>query len=319
MKNYLFYILKRILSLIPVLFVVSIIVFLIIHITPGDPASVMLGEEASAEQIEALREQLGLNLPLYQQYLNWLMGVFQGDLGTSYFMKDPVTVAIFSHLGPTISLTILAQIIALLIAIPVGIFAAKRRGTAADQAVMGASLLAMSVPNFLLSLLLMLLIGVVLQWLPVAGYAPLDTGIWSHLQYLIMPSVALGAIQAALIARITRSSMLEVLNNNYIKSARAKGVKEKHIIYKHAFKNAFLPILTVIGQTFGGLIAGAVIAETIFNIPGIGQLTINSIERRDYPMIQGVIFFVAMAYVFINLVVDLLYSVFDPRVRLDRK
>jgi peptide/nickel transport system permease protein len=319
MKNYLMYILKRILSLIPVLFVVSIIVFLIIHVTPGDPATTMLGEEASSEQIEELREQLGLNLPLYQQYLNWVVGVFQGDLGNSYFMKDPVTVAIFEHLGPTISLTIIAQLIALLIAIPVGIFAAKRRGTASDQTVMGFSLLAMSVPNFLLSLLLMLLIGVVLQWLPVAGYAPLESGLWSHLQYLIMPGIALGAIQAALIARITRSSMLEVLNHNFIKSARAKGVKEKNIIYKHAFKNAFLPILTVIGQTFGGLIAGAVVAETIFNIPGIGQLTINSIERRDYPMIQGVIFFVAMAYVFINLVVDLLYGIVDPRVRLDRK
>jgi peptide/nickel transport system permease protein len=319
MKNYLMYILKRILSLIPVLFVVSIIVFLIIHLTPGDPATTMLGEEASSEQIDELREQLGLNLPLYQQYLNWVVGVFQGDLGNSYFMKDPVTVAIFEHLGPTISLTIIAQLIALLIAIPVGIFAAKRRGTASDQTVMGFSLLAMSVPNFLLSLLLMLLIGVVLQWLPVAGYAPLESGLWSHLQYLIMPGIALGAIQAALIARITRSSMKEVLNHNFIKSARAKGVKEKNIIYKHAFKNAFLPILTVIGQTFGGLIAGAVVAETIFNIPGIGQLTINSIERRDYPMIQGVIFFVAMAYVFINLVVDLLYGIVDPRVRLDRK
>lgn len=313
------YIIKRILSLIPVLFVVSIIVFLIIHLTPGDPATTMLGDEASTEKIQELREQLGLNLPLYQQYVNWLLGVFRGDLGTSYFMRDPVTVAIITHLGPTVSLTIIAQIIALFIAIPVGIFAAKRRGTASDQTVMGFSLLAMSVPNFLLSLLLMLLIGVVLQWLPVAGYAPLQSGLWSHLQYLIMPGIALGAIQAALIARITRSSMLEVLNNSYIKSARAKGVKEKQIIYKHAFKNAFLPILTVIGQTFGGLIAGAVVAETIFNIPGIGQLTINSIERRDYPMIQGVIFFVAMAYVVINLVVDLLYGMIDPRVRLDRK
>lgn len=319
MKDYLMYIIKRILSLIPVLFVVSIIVFLIIHLTPGDPATTMLGDEASTEKIQELREQLGLNLPLYQQYVNWLLGVFRGDLGTSYFMRDPVTVAIITHLGPTVSLTIIAQIIALFIAIPVGIFAAKRRGTASDQTVMGFSLLAMSVPNFLLSLLLMLLIGVVLQWLPVAGYAPLQSGLWSHLQYLIMPGIALGAIQAALIARITRSSMLEVLNNSYIKSARAKGVKEKQIIYKHAFKNAFLPILTVIGQTFGGLIAGAVVAETIFNIPGIGQLTINSIERRDYPMIQGVIFFVAMAYVVINLVVDLLYGMIDPRVRLDRK
>ena len=319
MKDYLMYLVKRILSLIPVLFVVSIIVFIIIHMTPGDPATIMLGEDASIEQIEQLREELGLNLPLVQQYTNWVIGVFQGDLGSSYFMNEPVTESIVSHLGPTISLTIISQIIALIIAIPIGIFAARKRGTFTDQSVMGLSLLGMSIPNFILGLLTMLVFGVILRWLPIAGYAPMNSGVWNHLQYLVLPAISLGTLQAALITRITRSSMLEVLNNNYIKSARAKGVKENQIIYRHAFRNAFLPILTVIGQTFGGLIAGAVITETIFNIPGIGQLTINSIQRRDYPMIQGIIFFVAMAYVFINLIVDLLYGVVNPRVRLDRK
>ncbi|TWT01596.1 ABC transporter permease [Planomicrobium sp. CPCC 101079] len=319
MKDYLMYLIKRILSLIPVLFVVSIIVFLIIHITPGDPATIMLGEDATTEQIEELREDLGLNLPLPQQYLNWVIGALQVDLGSSYFMDESVTSSIMGHLSPTISLTIISQLVALVIAIPAGIFAARRRGTIADQSVMGVSLLGMSVPNFILGLLTMLVFGVILRWLPVAGYAPLNTGLWNHLQYLILPAVSLGTLQAALITRITRSSMLEVLNNNYIKSARAKGVKERQIIYFHVFRNAFLPILTVIGQTFGGLIAGAVITETIFNIPGIGQLTINSIERRDYPMIQGIIFFVAIAYVLINLIVDLLYGVVNPRVRLDRK
>lgn len=319
MKDYLMYLVKRILSLIPVLFVVSIIVFLIIHITPGDPAAIMLGEDATVEQVEELREDLGLNLPLPQQYLNWVIGALQVDLGSSYFMDESVTSSIMGHLSPTISLTIISQLVALVIAIPAGIFAARRRGTIADQSVMGVSLLGMSVPNFILGLLTMLVFGVILRWLPVAGYAPLDTGLWNHLQYLILPAVSLGTLQAALITRITRSSMLEVLNNNYIKSARAKGVKERQIIYFHVFRNAFLPILTVIGQTFGGLIAGAVITETIFNIPGIGQLTINSIERRDYPMIQGIIFFVAIAYVLINLIVDLLYGVVNPRVRLDRK
>lgn len=313
------YLVKRILALIPVLFVVSVVIFLIIHITPGDPASVILGESATAQDVEALRQQLGLDLPMYQQYMNWILDVLRGDLGESYFMKESVSEAIFSHLQPTISLAILAQIIALLIAIPLGITAALRRGTAADQTVMGFSLLGMAIPSFLLALFLILLVGVKLQWLPVAGYKPLEAGLWNHLKYLILPAVSLGAIQSALITRMTRSSMLEVLNMNYMKAARSKGVKERQLIYKHALRNAFLPILTVIGQTFGGLVTGAVVTETIFNIPGIGQLIINSVERRDYEVIQGVVLFVTCVYVFINLIVDILYGVIDPRVRLERK
>jgi len=313
------YLVKRILALIPVLFVVSVVIFLIIHITPGDPASVILGESATAQDVEALRQQLGLDLPMYQQYMNWILDVLRGDLGESYFMKESVSEAIFSHLQPTLSLAILAQIIALLIAIPLGITAALRRGTAADQTVMGFSLLGMAIPSFLLALFLILLVGVKLQWLPVAGYNPLEAGLWNHLKYLILPAVSLGAIQSALITRMTRSSMLEVLNMNYMKAARSKGVKERQLIYKHALRNAFLPILTVIGQTFGGLVTGAVVTETIFNIPGIGQLIINSVERRDYEVIQGVVLFVTCVYVFINLIVDILYGVIDPRVRLERK
>ncbi|EST51532.1 peptide ABC transporter [Brevibacillus panacihumi W25] len=313
------YLVKRILALIPVLFVVSVVIFLIIHITPGDPASVILGESATAQDVEALRQQLGLDLPMYQQYMNWILDVLRGDLGESYFMKESVSEAIFSHLQPTLSLAILAQIIALLIAIPLGITAALRRGTAADQTVMGFSLLGMAIPSFLLALFLILLVGVKLQWLPVAGYKPLEAGLWTHLKYLILPAVSLGAIQSALITRMTRSSMLEVLNMNYMKAARSKGVKDRQLIYKHALRNAFLPILTVIGQTFGGLVTGAVVTETIFNIPGIGQLIINSVERRDYEVIQGVVLFVTCAYVFINLIVDILYGVIDPRVRLERK
>ncbi|MFD1928605.1 ABC transporter permease [Sporosarcina siberiensis] len=313
------YILKRILSLIPVLFVVSIVIFMIVHLTPGDPAAVMLGEEATAEQISELREQLGLNLPIYEQYVQWVFGVMKGDLGTSFFMKEPVTEAIFEHLKPTVSLAILAQIVALVIAIPVGIIAATRRGTLADSSIMGFSLLGMSVPSFLLGLLLILLFGVQLGWLPVAGYKPLSAGVWDHFKYLIMPAISLGSIQAALIARMTRTSMLDVLNTNYIKTATAKGVKKRNIVYRHALRNAFLPVLTVIGQSFGTLIAGAVVTETIFNIPGIGQLIINSVARRDYAVIQGVVLFVTLSYVLINLVIDLLYSVIDPRVRLERK
>lgn len=292
---------------------------MIIHLTPGDPASVILGEGATEQQIEALREQLGLNLPVYEQYIHWVTGVFQGDLGASYFMEQSVMQAIIEHLKPTISLALMAEIVALLIAIPIGIAAAKRRGSITDQSLMGLSLFGMSVPSFLLGLFLMLLVGVWLRWLPVAGYQPLSAGLWNHLQYLIMPAIALGGMQAALIARMTRSSMLEVLNTNFIKTARSKGVKERNIVYKHALRNAFLPILTVIGQTFGTLVAGAVVTETIFNIPGIGQLIINSVERRDFAVIQGVVLFVTFAYVFINLIIDLLYGVIDPRVRLERQ
>ena len=311
------YIIKRLLSVIPVLFVVSIVIFGIIHITPGDPAAVILGQEATPEQIAELREQLGLNAPIHVQYLTWIAGVFQGDLGTSYFMKEPVTTAILDHIQPTISVATLGMAVSLIIAIPIGILAANKRGTVTDQSVMALALLGMSVPSFLLGLFLILLIGVQLGWLPVAGYQPLSRGLWEHLKYLIMPAISLGSIQAALIARMTRASMLEVLNTNYIKTARAKGVKDRVIVFKHALRNAFLPILTVVGSSLGTLLTGAVVTETIFNIPGIGQLIINSIERRDYSVIQGVVLFVTLIYVIVNLVIDLLYGVIDPRVRLE--
>ncbi|WP_066074469.1 ABC transporter permease [Neobacillus soli] len=311
------YIIKRLLSLIPVLFIVSIVIFSIIHITPGDPTSFMLGEEATETELAAARTQLGLDLPIYEQYLNWVKKAATGNLGQSYHMNMSVNEAIMSHIGPTLSLAILAEIVALCIAIPLGIIAAVRRGTATDQTVMGISLLGMAIPSFLLALFLVLLIGVKLQWLPVAGYRPLESGLWNHVKYLIMPAISLGTIQAALIARMTRSSMLEVLNTNYIKMARAKGVVEKRVIFNHALQNAFLPILTVIGITFGGLVTGAVVTETIFNIPGIGSLIINSVSKRDYTVIQGVVLFVTFSYVMINLLIDILYGVIDPRVRLE--
>lgn len=313
------YIIKRILSLIPVLFIVSIVIFSIIHITPGDPTAYMLGEEATEEQIAAARTQLGLDKPVYEQYFNWVKHAVTGDLGLSYHMNMSVNEAILSHVGPTLSLAILAEIVALCIAIPLGIIAAIKRGTATDQTVMGFSLLGMAIPSFLLALFLVLLVGVKLQWLPVAGYQPLENGLWNHLKYLIMPAISLGSIQAALIARMTRSSMLEVLNTNYIKMARAKGVRDRKVIYNHALQNAFLPILTVIGITFGGLVTGAVVTETIFNIPGLGSLIMNSVSKRDYTVIQGIVLFVTFVYVMLNLVIDILYGVIDPRVRLEEK
>ncbi|GIN89325.1 ABC transporter permease [Siminovitchia terrae] len=299
--------------------VVAVVVFFLIHLTPGDPASIILGPEALPEDVEKLREELGLNLPIIQQFFIWLSGIFKGDLGWSLFMDMPVTEAFFSHLGPTLSLAIFAQIISIVIAIPFGIIAATRRGTAVDQFFMVFALLGISIPSFLLGLLLILVFAVKLHWLPVAGYQPLSAGLLNHLKFLILPAITLGAIQAALIARMTRSSMLDILNMNYIKTAHAKGLKERVVIFKHAFRNAFIPILTVIGQSFGTLVAGAVVTEAVFNLPGLGQLIVNSIQRRDFVVIQGTVLLIAGAYVLINLIVDLLYGIIDPRVRLNRK
>lgn len=313
------YILKRILSMIPVLLIVSVIVFMIIHLIPGDPASVMLGEEASPQEVQALRDELGLNLPIYEQFIQWFSGVFQGDFGNSIYMNMPVLEAFLGHIGPTLSLALLAQSISIVIAIPIGVIAAKRRGTYVDQLFMTIAMLGLSIPSFLLALLLMLLFGVNLNWLPVAGYAPVNTGIWNHLQYMILPAISLGAIQAAVISRMSRSSMIDILNMNYIKTAKAKGVKDRVVIYKHALRNAFIPILTILGETFGSLITGAVVTETVFNLPGIGQLVINAIVRRDYAVIQGTILIIALAYLLLNLLIDLLYGLVDPRVRFNRK
>lgn len=313
------YILQRLLSLIPVLLVVAVVVFFIVHLAPGDPAAVMLGPEASPQDVEQLREDLGLNKPIYEQFTTWFLGLFSGNLGMSLYMKKPVLEAFMDHLGPTLSLSVLAQGISILIALPFGIIAANKRGTGTDRTFMILALLGISLPSFLLGLLLILLFGVKLQWLPVAGYQPLSEGLWNHLKFLILPAISLGAIQAALIARMTRSSMLDILSMNFIKTAHAKGVKERVVIYKHALRNAFIPILTVIGQTFGTLVAGAVVTETVFNLPGIGQLIVHSIVRRDYAVIQGTVLLIAVSYVLINLIVDLLYGIVDPRVRLNRK
>lgn len=313
------YITKRLLSLIPVLAVVTIAIFLIIHITPGNPAAAILGMEASEEEIQQLNQDLGLDRPILEQYTSWVANLFKGDLGDSIFMKQPVSEAIGEHITPTLSLAILAQVIAILLAIPFGIIAAYKRGSIADYTLMGISLLGMALPSFLLGLFLMLFVGVKLQWLPVAGYEPLSSGLWEHMKYLILPGISLGTIQAALITRMTRSSMLEVLNLNFIKTARSKGLHEMKVLFKHAFRSAFLPILTVIGQTFGTLVTGAVVVEAIFNIPGLGQLILNSIARRDFAVIQGVVLVVTLMYVTINLIIDLLYGAVDPRVRLDRK
>lgn len=312
------YIIRRLLALIPVLLVVAVVCFVIIHLTPGDPASVILGSQATEGDLERLREQLGLNLPIYEQFFNWFLGVLQGDLGNSIFMDMTVSQAILEYLGPTVSLSLLAQTIAILISIPLGIIAATRRGSIFDQTIMMFSLIGISVPSFIIGLYFILTFAVQLGWLPAAGYQPLSSGIIEHLKTIIMPALSLGIMQGALITRMTRASMLEVFNQNYIRTAEAKGLKNIVVTYKHALRNAFIPILTVIGFSFATLIGGAVVTEMVFNIPGIGKLIVNSVLRRDYEVIQGTVLLIATSYVLINLIVDILYAYIDPRVRYNR-
>jgi peptide/nickel transport system permease protein len=308
------YILKRILSLIPVLFVVSVVVFLVVYLIPGGPATALLGLEASPEQIAAMNAQLGFDRPFPVQYADWLVNVLQGDWGTSYFLHQSVLEAIAEYFMPTLSLAVLAQLIALVLSVPFGILAAYHRGSVVDLAAVSISLLGTALPGFLLSMFLMLFFGLYLRWLPVAGYAQAGSGIVEYLRYLILPALSLGVVQASYITRMTRTAMLDVLYQNYIRTARAKGLKEFVVVCRYALKNAAPAILTAVGQSFGSLVTGTIVTETIFNIPGLGMLTIGSINRRDVFVIQGVVLFVTLLYVCVNLVVDILYGFVDPRL-----
>lgn len=308
------YTIRRLLLAIPVMLLVATAVFLLLHLTPGDPVGVMLGSDASEQQRLAVRHQLGLDQPLPVQYVNWLGRVIRGDLGRSLFLDKPVTTALLERVQPTLLLTLMASLVAILIGLPTGVLAARRRGSWLDLGTMGVAMLGISMPTFWLGLNLILLFAVKLRWLPVAGYQPLSSGVWNSLRYLILPAVTLGTAQGALLARMTRSMMLEVLNQDYVRTARAKGLVERTVIVRHALRNAFIPLLTVIGLTFAVLIGGAVVTEQIFNIPGVGRLLIQAIGRRDFPLVQGTVLVIAALYVLINLAVDLLYAVIDPRI-----
>lgn len=313
------YIGKRILSLIPVMIVVSFVAFLIVYMIPGGPASSILGLEATADEIHALNAQLGFDRPFFVQYGDWIMGVLHGDWGTSYFLHESVSTLLAEYFLPTISLAIFAQIISLIIAIPLGLIAAYKRGTAIDITAVTVSLVGSALPGFLLSMFLMLAFSVYNHWFPVAGYADLSRGLGEHLKYLFVPALSLGIVQAAYLTRMIRSSLLDVLYKNYIHTARAKGLKEKKVILVYGLKNAAPVILTAVGQSFGSLITGTIVTETIFNIPGLGTLTMNSINRRDVFVIQGVVLFVTLLYVLVNLAVDILYGFVDPRLQPGRK
>ena len=313
------YILKRIGSLIPTLLVVSVVVFLVVYMVPGGPATALLGLEATAEEIAALNAELGFDRPFLVQYGDWFLGVLRGDWGESFFQQMSVTECIKEYFGPTLSLAIYAQLISLVIALPLGMIAAYKRGTAIDTITVSSSLFGIAIPGFLLSMFLMLLFSLKLRWLPVAGYAGLEEGLAEHLRYLTLPAMSLGLVQSAYITRMTRSATLEVLYKNFIRTARAKGLRETAVVLTYALKNAAPTILTVIGQSFGSLVTGTIVTETLFNIPGLGMLIMSSINRRDVYVIQGVVLFVTLIYVLVNLIVDILYGFVDPRIQLGRK
>ncbi|MBI2217639.1 MAG: ABC transporter permease [Candidatus Rokubacteria bacterium] len=309
------YVIRRLIALIPVALVVATIAFVLIHLAPGDPASIIAGPDATAEDVENIKHQLGLDQPLPFQLVRWYGRLVQGDLGRSIFLRKPVLDAIIDRVEPTLLLTVSATVIAVLIGVPSGVISARFHNSATDQAFMMFALFGISVPNFLLGLIFVLVFGVWLGWFPVAGYSPLEYGWAKTVRSLVMPAFALGLVQSALIARIARSSMLDVLREQFITAGRAKGLGERAVVYKHALKNAMIPTITIIGISFAVLLSGAVVVETVFNIPGLGRLIISAVLRRDYPVIQGVVICIAGVYMLVNLLVDLSYLLIDPRVK----
>jgi len=311
------YLLRRLLALIPVLAVVVTVVFFLIHLIPGDPVSVMLGPDATSIQIEETRATLGLNRPIWEQLLSFYGRVLRGDLGKSYFLDRPVMSVIAERAEPTLMLTLAGLLVAVAIGVPAGTIAAANPGSFWDRALMLTALLGVCVPGFWLSLNFIYLFAVKLGWLPAAGYVSVLDDPWRGVRHLLLPAISLGFNQSALIARIARSCMLEVLQQDYIRTAMAKGLSRGIVVYVHAFRNALVPIVTVIGITMAILIGGAVVTEIVFNIPGLGRLVISAILRRDYPVVQGVVLVTATIYVLINLGVDILYAFIDPRIRYD--
>lgn len=309
------YIVRRVLATIPVMLIVALFVFSLLYIAPGDPAAIIAGDQATPQDVERIRASLGLDRPFVIRFGEWLWQVAHGDLGVSIFTNLPVTHMIAQRIEPTLSLMLLTVILSLSVAIPMGVIAAWKHGTWIDRLIMCTAVFGFSTPVFVIGYLLAYIFALWLEWLPVQGYTPLSHGLWPFLQNLILPAVALGMIYIALIARITRATMLEVLSQDYVRTARAKGVGQLAILFVHALKNAAVPIVTVVGIGVALLIGGAVVTESVFAIPGLGRLTVDAILRRDYPVIQGVVLLFSFIYVLVNLGVDLLYTLFDPRIR----
>jgi len=309
------YLAARLAGMVMVLLLVAVLVFVITRLAPGDPAAVMLGEQATAADIAELRASYGLDKPLPVQFAYWLGELAHGNLGQSIFLQRPVTQALMERAEPTFFLTLFSMIIAMLIGVPCGIVAAVWRNGAADQVFSGFAMLGASIPSFWFGLILMQIFAVGLGWFPVAGYGDPGVPLSDRLHHLVLPAIVLGVVNSALILRFTRASMLDVLGEDHIRTARAKGVSERRVVLHHALRNALIPVVTVIGLTFALLIGGAIVTETVFGLPGIGNLVVSAVLRRDYPVIQGALLVIAGLYVLVNLLIDLLYLAIDPRVK----
>ena len=310
-----YYVTKRILATLPVMGVVAVIVFLLLRLSPGDPAAIIAGDDATSEDIAKIREHLGLDRPLLTQFVRWLGQLATGDFGNSIYLERPVLGLIMERVEPTLALSVTTIIFAVVLAVPIGVLAAWRAGTWIDQTIMALSVLAFSVPVFLIGYGLVIGFSLTLELLPVQGFVSFSEDPVAFLRHLVLPTVALGLVYTALIARITRATMLETLNEDFIRTARAKGLGEPRVLILHALKNASVPIVTTIGTGLALLIGGVVVTESVFAVPGIGRLTIDAVMQRDYPVIQGVILVVAGVYVLVNLLIDLTYSLLDPRIR----
>jgi peptide/nickel transport system permease protein len=309
------YLLRRVLAAIPVMGVVALIVFLLLRLTPGDPAAILAGDNATPAQLERIRTSLGLNEPLYIQFFTWINKLLHGDLGVSLISNVPVLKMISQRIEPSISLAVATIILSVLVAVPLGVIAAWKQGTWIDRFVMGLSVLGFSVPVFVIGYILIQLFAIDLRWLPVQGFKTIASGFGPFLERLVLPTLALSFIYVALIARMTRASMLDVLGEDYVRTARAKGIGEIAVLFRHALRNAAVPVITVIGTGFALLISGVVVTESVFNIPGIGRLTVDAVLARDYPVIQAMILLTSLLYVAINLLIDLAYTLLDPRIR----
>jgi peptide/nickel transport system permease protein len=309
------YIASRLVGLVIVVWLVLTIAFIIVRLAPGDPAALLLGPDATPEDAAILRARLGLDRPILVQYLAFVLNAVRGDLGTSIFFNQPVTQVLWDRAEPTTFLALFSLTFAVVIATPIGIYAAYRRGSFLDQASISAAMLAASVPSFWTGLILQRYLATDLGWFPSSGYGGPDADFLERMRHLLLPSLVLGIVNSALILRFTRASMLDVLGEDYVRTARSKGMSERRVVLRHALKNAAIPIITVVGLTFALLVSGAVVTERVFNIPGMGNLVVNAVLRRDYPVIQGTLIVVATLYVLINLAVDLLYAVIDRRVK----
>jgi len=309
------YIARRLLATIPVVTVVAIFAFLLLRLSGGDPAAVIAGDSATTQQVQEIRLKLGLERPIVEQFVIWVGRILRGDFGESYFFKKTVAELIRDRLEPTVALAICTLILAVAMAVPLGVVAAVSRGTWIDRTVMGFSVLGFSVPVFVIGYALIYLFAIELGWLPVQGYQRLAEGFWGFLERLILPSMTLAVIYVALIARITRASVLEVLGADHVRTARAKGLGSASVLLRHVLRNAAVPIVTVIGLGVALLIGGVVVTESVYGIPGLGRLTVDAVLARDYPTIQAVVLLFSVVYVMINLVVDLTYTLLDPRIR----